>query len=52
MEGEFDELLAVVRSMNDAMIEMGCPNVISQVKIYYNPIGASIEQLTAKYDKE
>ncbi|WP_438432847.1 thiamine-binding protein [Gorillibacterium sp. sgz500922] len=50
MEGNFEELLAVVKRMNDAMLEMGSPNIISQVKIYHNPSGASIEQLTEKYD--
>ncbi|MFC0216662.1 MTH1187 family thiamine-binding protein [Paenibacillus chartarius] len=49
MEGELDVLLDVVKRMNAAMIEMGCPNVISQMKIYYNPTGASIDRLIEKY---
>jgi uncharacterized protein YqgV (UPF0045/DUF77 family) len=50
MEGELDSLLDVVKQMNAAMIEMGAPNVISQVKIYYNPqSGASIDRLIEKY---
>ncbi|MEO3944611.1 MTH1187 family thiamine-binding protein [Gorillibacterium sp. CAU 1737] len=50
MEGSFEEMLAVVKRMNDAMVEMGSPSIISQVKIYHNPAGASIEKLTEKYD--
>ncbi|AHD05416.1 MTH1187 family thiamine-binding protein [Paenibacillus larvae] len=49
MEGELRELLAIVEQMNQAMIEMGSPNVISQIKIYYNPEGTSMAKLTEKY---
>ncbi|MFC5452971.1 thiamine-binding protein [Paenibacillus aestuarii] len=49
MEGDLDQLLAIVKEMNEAMIEMGSPNVISQVKIYFNPSGASMDKLTEKY---
>lgn len=50
MEGDLDGLLAVVKAMNDAMTEMGCPSVISQIKIYYNPSsGASMGRLLEKY---
>jgi uncharacterized protein (TIGR00106 family) len=50
MEGDLDTLLDVVKRMNEAMIEMGSPNVVSQVKIYYDPqSGASIDRLIEKY---
>ncbi|MFC4103675.1 thiamine-binding protein [Paenibacillus xanthanilyticus] len=50
MEGELTQLLDVVRQMNEAMTEMGCPSVISQIKIYYNPEnGASMGRLLEKY---
>ncbi|OCT14439.1 hypothetical protein A8709_26905 [Paenibacillus pectinilyticus] len=49
MEGELDQLLLIIQDMNTAMIEMGSPNVISQVKIYFNPSGASMDKLTEKY---
>ncbi|MBD2871423.1 thiamine-binding protein [Paenibacillus arenilitoris] len=50
MEGELGHLLGVVRTMSEAMAEMGCPSVISQVKIYYNPgSGASMGRLLEKY---
>ena len=50
MEGDLDGLFAVVKAMNEAMTEMGCPSVISQIKIYYNPDnGASMGRLLEKY---
>jgi len=49
MEGELNVLLGIIEQMNDAMIAMGSPSVISQVKIYFNPSGASMDKLTEKY---
>ncbi len=49
MEGELNELLDIVKRMNDAMIEMGSPSVISQIKILHVPQGITMEQLTEKY---
>lgn len=52
MEGELDELLDIVKRMNEAMVVEGCPSVISQVKIAYHPEGITIRQLTGKYDEQ
>jgi uncharacterized protein (TIGR00106 family) len=49
MEGNLSELLAIVEKMNQRMIEIGSPNVISQIKVLYNPEGASMDKLTEKY---
>jgi uncharacterized protein YqgV (UPF0045/DUF77 family) len=49
MEGELPVLFEVISDMNSRMIEMGCPNVISQVKILYQPSGITMDQLTEKY---
>ncbi len=49
MEGDLTELLMIVEKMNRKMIELNCPSVISQIKVFYNPDGASMDQLTAKY---
>ncbi len=50
MEGELPQLFEIVQSMNEAMTEMGCPSVISQVKVYFNPAnGASMGRLLEKY---
>lgn len=49
MEGELNELLAIVEQMNEAMVAAGCPKVISQIKVLYSPSGASMDKLTEKY---
>ncbi|KQU15022.1 hypothetical protein ASG65_10990 [Bacillus sp. Leaf13] len=49
MEGELSELLDVIEKMNVRMIEIGSPNVISQVKILYQPSGITMDTLTEKY---
>lgn len=49
MEGELSELFAVIEKMNVRMIEIGSPNVISQVKIFYQPSGITMDTLTEKY---
>ncbi|AOH56100.1 thiamine-binding protein [Peribacillus muralis] len=49
MEGELAQLFAVIEKMNERMIELGSPNVISQVKILYQPSGITMDTLTEKY---
>ncbi|WP_163100766.1 thiamine-binding protein [Peribacillus alkalitolerans] len=49
MEGELSELLAILEKMNKRMIELGSPNVITQVKILYQPTGITMGTLTEKY---
>ncbi|MGD6965486.1 MTH1187 family thiamine-binding protein [Rossellomorea vietnamensis] len=49
MEGDLTELMNVIEKMNEKMIELGSRNVISQVKILYQPSGISMDQLTEKY---
>ncbi|MCM3338603.1 thiamine-binding protein [Paenibacillus sp. MER TA 81-3] len=49
MEGELSELMQVIERMNEAMIELGSLNVISQVKILYMPSGITMDELTVKY---
>ncbi|MFE4810295.1 MTH1187 family thiamine-binding protein [Peribacillus simplex] len=49
MEGELSELFAVIEKMNVRMIEIGSPNVISQVKILFQPSGITMDTLTEKY---
>lgn len=49
MEGELSALLNTVKQMNEKMMEMGAINVISQVKILYQPSGITSETLTEKY---
>lgn len=49
MEGDLQELFAIITKMNEKMIEMGSSNVISQVKILYQPSGIKMDTLTEKY---
>lgn len=50
MEGDLEQLLRIVQSMHEAMIEIGCPGALSQIKISYNPVhGASMSKLLEKY---
>ncbi len=49
MEGDLNQLLNIVKQMNEALISFGSPGVISQIKISYNPDGVSMDKLTEKY---
>lgn len=49
MEGELEHLLKIIADMNNKMIEKGSRNVISQVKILYQPSGIEMDSLTEKY---
>lgn len=49
MEGELSELFSIVEKMNEKMIAAGIESVISEVKVFYNPEGASMDALTEKY---
>ncbi|MFE8697906.1 MTH1187 family thiamine-binding protein [Cytobacillus sp. FJAT-53684] len=49
MEGELTHLLQIIAEMNEKMIAKGSRNVISQVKILYQPSGIEMDQLTEKY---
>lgn len=50
MEGELMHLFQIIEKMNGKMVELGAVSVISQVKVLYNPNGASMDSLTEKYD--
>ncbi len=49
MEGELSVLLEIIQKMNEKMMELGCVNVITQVKILYQPQGITMDTLTEKY---
>ncbi|WP_088042917.1 thiamine-binding protein [Bacillus sp. EAC] len=49
MEGDLNQLLMIVQKMNERMIEIGCHNVITQMKILYQPQGIAMDDLTEKY---
>ncbi|MFJ5757700.1 MTH1187 family thiamine-binding protein [Neobacillus sp. NPDC093182] len=49
MEGELSHLFSIIEKMNERMMEMGSKNVISQIKVLYQPAGITLETLTEKY---
>ncbi|MFS0784632.1 MTH1187 family thiamine-binding protein [Bacillus sp. 1P06AnD] len=49
MEGDLSELMQIIEKMNHRMIELGSPNVITQVKILFQPDGITLGTLTEKY---
>lgn len=49
MEGELSYLFSIIEKMNERMIEMGSTNVISQIKVLYQPQGITMDTLTEKY---
>ncbi|MEG9299032.1 thiamine-binding protein [Mangrovibacillus sp. Mu-81] len=49
MEGNLEHLFDIIRRMNERMIEMGSKNVISQIKVLYQPDGIHMDDLTGKY---
>jgi uncharacterized protein (TIGR00106 family) len=49
MEGELSHLFSIIEKMNERMMEMGSKNVISQIKVLYQPKGITLETLTEKY---
>ncbi|WP_079526315.1 thiamine-binding protein [Halobacillus hunanensis] len=49
IEGNLSEILPLIEKINDAMVNKGARNVISQIKVLYQPDGASMDALTEKY---
>lgn len=52
VQGEMSECLILIQKLNERMVELECPSIISQVKFYHVPAGITIETLTGKYDNE
>ena len=51
VQGDMSECLILIQKLNERMVELECPSIISQVKFYHVPEGISIETLTDKYDE-
>lgn len=49
MEGEFEVLLDIVKRAQDACIEAGALEVVTQVAIHYRPTDITIEEKVGKY---
>lgn len=51
MEGEFDELMDIVKKSLEICTEQGASRVISLVKIDYKKTGVTIDEKVGKYRK-
>ena len=52
VEGDFEELMKIVKRCSEICIEEGAPSVMSYVKIAYNPNGVwSIDKKVTKHHK-
>ena len=49
MEGDYDQLMELVKRAQEAVIAAGSDRVISIVKIDYRPSGISIDEKVGKY---
>lgn len=49
MEGDLSFLFGIIEKMNERMMEIGSKNVISQIKVLYQPEGITMDTLTEKY---
>ena len=49
MEGEYDELMAIVKQAQEAVLAAGSDRVLTMVKIDYNPAGVTMEEKVGKY---
>lgn len=51
MEGDYDELMEIIKQCQYIAVKAGCPSVMSYVKITYKPEGEvlSIEEKTTKH---
>lgn len=49
MEGEYDQLMAIVKEAQEAVVKAGSERVISILKVDYKPSGVTMEEKTGKY---
>jgi uncharacterized protein (TIGR00106 family) len=49
IEGDLTTIFTLITKMNERMMEIGSKNVISQIKVLYQPTGITMENLTEKY---
>ena len=52
VQADMNTCLILIQKVNDRMVELEVPSIISQVKFYHAPEGITIETLTGKYDSD
>ncbi|MFD1426808.1 uncharacterized protein (TIGR00106 family) [Kroppenstedtia sanguinis] len=50
MEGDYDQLMAIVKEAQEAVVKAGGSRVLSIIKVDYKPTGVTMEEKTGKYD--
>jgi len=51
MEGDFDQLLNIIKQSQQICVNEGAPRVVSMIKIDYKPEGVTIDEKVKKYRK-
>ena len=51
MEGDFDQLMDIIKQSQQICVNEGAPRVVSMVKIDYKPEGVTIDEKVKKYRK-
>ena len=51
MEGELDELLPIIKKVQEICIEQGASRVVSLIKIDYKETGVTIDEKVGKYKR-
>ena len=51
MEGDFDQLMDIVKKSQEICVKEGVPRIVSIVKIDYKPEGVTIDEKVKKYRK-
>ncbi|SMO84596.1 MTH1187 family thiamine-binding protein [Melghirimyces algeriensis] len=49
MEGDYDQLMEIVKKAQEAVIQAGSEQVMSIIKVDYKPTGVTMEEKTGKY---
>lgn len=49
IEGPYDDIMAVIKDAQDAVLAAGASRLITYIKIDYNPHGSTIDDKVAKY---
>ncbi len=52
VEGEYDDVMALIKQAQEAVLAAGADRVFTFVKIDYNPQGSSIDEKLAKYSNQ
>ncbi len=51
MEGDWDQLMAIIKESQQICVKEGVPRIVSIVKIDYKPEGVTIDEKVKKYRK-